>query len=282
MKVEEYWRPGTIDEALELLAANQSKVLSGGTDLVLDLQKKELPGRIVDIGGLRELQQIRETEDKIFMGSGVTFTQVERSSIIQRSCRALAEAAGLVGSPQIRNQGTIGGNIANASPAADTVPPIVAMDGEALVASTRGERVVKVTDLLKGMGKTDLAPDELILEISFHKIPNFKSAFAKLGRRNALAISRISAALGVSIDEKGVVREARAALGAVAPNPFRSGVIENALLGKKIHEEIPEDVIRTAGDDVAERLGSRASAPYKREAIKGVVRHALEKLFSGR
>ncbi|MEL7566690.1 MAG: xanthine dehydrogenase family protein subunit M [Dehalobacterium sp.] len=282
LKVERYFRPGTVKEALEVLTANKSKILSGGTDLVLDLQKKEMPGMIVDIGSLNELQQIRETRDKVILGSGVTFTQVEISPVTKKYCSALSEAAGLVGSPQIRNQGTVGGNIANASPAADTVPAIVAMDGEVLLASLRGERLVKVTDLLKGIGKTDLAADELILEISFNKIANFRSTFVKLGRRNALAISRISAALGVSVNEEGTIYEARAALGSVAPNPFRSKVMENVLLDKNINQGIPEDVIQAAGDDVADRLGTRASAPYKREAVKGVVRQALENLFSKR
>lgn len=279
-KVEEYFSPDTIKETLKLLAVKKSKILSGGTDLVLDLQKKDLPGTVVDIGKVSELQQIRETQDKVIMGSGVTFSQLETSPVIKQYCLTLSEAAGLVGSPQIRNQGTVGGNIANASPAADTVPAIVAMDGKVLVASVRGERLVKVTDLLKGIGKTDLASDELILEISFNKIPNFRSTFVKLGRRNALAISRISAALGVGIDEKGSICEARVSLGSVAPNPFRSTIMENALLGKQINQGVPEDVIQAAGDDVAQRLGSRASAPYKREAIKGVVRQALENLFS--
>jgi len=280
LKVEKYLRPDTIVEALELLAETNSKVLSGGTDLVLELQKKEMTGTIVDIGGLKELQQIKETDDKVIIGSGVTFTQLEISPVIKQYCMALSEAAGLVGSPQIRNQGTVGGNIANASPAADTVPAIVAMDGEILAASIKGERLIKVTDLLKGINKTDLAPDEMIIEISFNKISNYRSSFVKLGRRNALAISRISAAIGVSIDENGIINEARAALGSVAPNPFRSTIIENALLGKEINEKVTEDVIQAAGADVAERLGTRASAPYKREAIKGVVRQALEKLFS--
>lgn len=280
LKIEKYLRPDTIVEALELLGKKNSKVLFGGTDLVLELQKKDMTGTIVDMGGLKELQQIRETDDKVIIGSGVTFSQLETSPVIKQYCMALSESAGLVGSPQIRNQGTVGGNIANASPAADTVPAIVAMDGEVLVASIRGERLVKVTDLLKGIGKTDLAADELILEISFTKIPNFRSTFVKLGRRNALAISRISAVIGVGIDEKGIICEARVSLGSVAPNPFRSTAIENALLGKKINQGVPEDVIQAAGDDVAQRLGSRASAPYKREAIKGVVRQAWENLFS--
>lgn len=184
-----------------------------------------------------------------------------------------------MGSPQIRNQGTIGGNIANASPAADTVPAIVAMDGVALVKSIRGDRLVKVTDLLKGVGKTDLAADELIVEISFNKLQNFSSTFVKLGRRNALAISRISAAVGVSTDAEGNIFDARVALGSVAPNPFRAILIEDNLIGKNINQEIPEDVIETASEVVAEKLGPRASAPYKRVAIKGVMRQALEKLF---
>ncbi len=279
INMESYVRPGTIDEALDLLGKNQGKVLAGGTDLILDLQKKELAGTIVDVGGIKELQQIKETEDQVIIGSVVSFTQVETSPIIQKYCLALSEAAGLVGSPQIRNQGTIGGNIANASPAADTVPAFVAMDALLRVGSIRGERIVRITDLLLGIGKTDLAPDELILEISFKKLHSFRSSFIKLGRRNALAISRMSGAAGIRVDEEGRILEARIALGSVAPNPFRSTLIESVLVGKNVHDGIPEEAIETAYKDVEERLGSRATAPYKKEAIKGVVRQALEKIF---
>lgn len=278
--VKGYWKPGTINEALDILAEKNAKVLAGGTDLVLDLGRKEIPADIVDVGAIPDLKQIREDEDQVYIGSGVTFTQAQMSPIINRYCSALAEAASVVGSPQIRNQGTIGGNIANASPAADTVPAMVAMDAQAVLASARGRRLVKLTDLLKGINKIDLAPDEMIIEIVFRKISNFQSTFVKLGRRNALAISRISSAVGVSLDDKQMIREARVALGSVAPNPFRSSMIESALLGKKATEEIIEEVLDAARNDVAERLGPRASAPYKREAIRGVVRKALETLFS--
>lgn len=280
LQIEKYWKPKSVAEALERLSAKDVKILAGGTDLVLELGKKGEAARIIDLGGLAELKMIQEDEEQVIIGSGVTFSQLQFSPIINKHCRALAEAASLVGSPQIRNQGTVGGNIANASPAADTVPSLVMMDAEVIVARFGGQRRLKVTDLLRGINKTDLAADELILEIIFRKLPGFQSSFSKLGRRNALAISRMSAAAGFSVDDHQMIRQVRVALGSVAPNPFRSAAIEEALTGKDFARGLDESVLETASQDVAARLGARATAPYKREAIKGVVRHALAPIFA--
>lgn len=284
MKIVKYLRPETIDEALMMLAGalNPVKVLAGGTDLVLELKKHNQPVEIVNIGGLQQLRTIEEDDEKITIGSLVTFSQLQNSEIVSQHCRALVEAAALVGSPQIRNQGTIGGNIANASPAADAIPAIVAMDADVMVASVRGQRSLKITQLLKGINKTDLAPDELIVEISFKKIDNLSSSFAKLGKRNALAISRISVAAAISTGQQGNIQEARVAMGSVAPNPFRSTLVETALLGKTLSDGLIEGVLELASQEVAVKLGTRASAPYKREAIRGVMRQALEGILNGR
>lgn len=259
---------------------NTMKILAGGTDLVLELKEGNRPQDIVDIGGLQQLRSIREDEARVVLGSLVTFSQLQQSATIFNHCRALAQAAAVVGSPQIRNQGTIGGNIANASPAADLVPCLVAMEAEVLVANKRGQRLVKISDLLKGANRTDVASDELILEISFAKLPEGSSGFAKLGKRNALAISRISAAIAIQTDHQDRIWEARVALGSVAPNPFRSTLVETVLIGKRRADGVTEDVLEAASAEVAEKLGTRASAPYKRKAIRGVVRQALERVFA--
>lgn len=279
LRIEKYCRPDSIEEALECLAAGDGRILAGGTDLVLELGKKREAARIVDLGALQQLKKIGENDREVIIGSAVTFSQLQQSPLIREHCQALAEAASLVGSPQIRNQGTVGGNIANASPAADTVPALVMMDAEVVVARKGGQRRLKITDLLQGINKTSLAADELIVEIVFQKIPGFKSSFSKLGRRNALAISRMSAAAGFVIDGQQKVCQARVALGSVAPNPFRSPAIESAVNGSDFAPDLAEAVLETASQDVADRLGARATMPYKREAIKGVVRHALEQIY---
>lgn len=280
LKVKNYFQPGTIEEALSTMAQSQApRVLAGGTDLMLGLKNENDPLDLVDIGALHQLRTIREDETRVVIGSLVTFSWLQSSEIIIKHYRALAEAAAAVGSPQIRNQGTIGGNVANASPAADTIPSLVAMEAEVLVASVRGQRRLKVADLLKGINRTALAPDELILEVSFMKIPGQRSGFAKLGRRNALAISRISVAVAIKVDEEKMIREARVALGAVAPNPFRSALVESTLIGKSLAGGMTGDIFDAASQEVAAKLGSRASAPYKREAVRGVMRQALERVF---
>ena len=277
VNVGSYFRPQTIGEVYELLSnrKNPTKVLAGGTDLLLHLHKASEPVDIVDIGDIPQLKTIEEHEDEVRFGSMATFTQIQTSEIILKNYRALAKAAAMVGSPQIRNQGTIVGNIANASPAADSVPALVAVDAQVLVASSGSQRWEKIVDLLAGINKVNLAGNEIILGISFKKIPGLRSGFAKLGRRNALAISRLSAAVGI-VAENNIITQARVALGAVAPNPFRSHQIENSLIGKSLDEAISDDVLETASAVVAEKLGNRTSAPYKRQAIKGIVRQALE------
>lgn len=280
INVGSYFRPQTIEEIYELLSNSKqpTKVLAGGTDLILHLHKAPEPVNIVDIRGIDQLRSIEEDEDKVSFGSMVTFNQIQMSKIILDNYKALAKAASLVGSPQIRNQGTIVGNIANASPAADSVPALVAMDAEVLIASKYGQRWERIEDVLKGINNISLASDELILEVSFKKIPGLRSGFAKLGRRNALAISRISGAVGI-VTNNNFITEARVALGAVAPNPFRSHLIEQALVGRSLDEVISDSVLEVASLAVAEKLGNRASAPYKRQAIKGVVRQALEDIL---
>lgn len=282
INVGSYFRPQTVEEAYDFLSNSKSltKILAGGTDLLLYLNKATEPVNVVDIGAINQLKIIEEDSEEVRFGSMVTFTQAQMSEVIIKNCKALAKAASLVGSPQIRNQGTIVGNIANASPAADSVPALVAMDAEVIIASKHGKRREKVADVLAGINKINLKSDELIIGVAFKKIPGLKSGFAKLGRRNALAISRISAAVGIVASEN-TITEARVALGAVAPNPFRSTEIEQALIGKKLDEAVSNNVLEVAYSVVSEKLGSRASAPYKRQAIKGVVRQALEDALQG-
>lgn len=283
MRNFKFHNPKTVAEALEILHIEQDcRILAGGTDLVIAIKEKKVdPKALVNISNIAELQGIYEVDDKIVIKSATTFTAVTKSELIKRRIPALADASSVVGSPQICNQGTLGGNIANASPAADSVPVMVLFEGKVTIASVRGTREVLITELLTGPGKHTLAADELITEITLEPLKNSVNGFHKLGRRNALAISRISGCLEVTFTEEKITA-ARVVLGSVGPNPFRAAPVEELLIGRQFSQELAEEFIAKTCSYVGERLGDRASAVYKREAIAGVMRSAWQKVTERR
>ncbi|CQR72370.1 Nicotinate dehydrogenase FAD-subunit [Sporomusa ovata DSM 2662] len=277
-----YYAPQRLEELLAILAEKKekAKVLAGGTDLVIALQEGKLNyDNIVALHKIPELKGITMRGDTIVIGAMTTHTEVERSPIINTNALLLAQAAAAVGSPQIRNAGTLGGNICNASPAADTVPALIALDACVKIVSKGGEREMPLEDLFLGMGKTKLGGDEVIKEISFNALPDGAgSIFVKLARRNALAISRISVAAIVTSNE--YVTDCRIAMGAVAPNPFRVRKAEKAWLGRTVTADNLDSCVEAAFQEISATLGQRASAIYKKRAGKALIRRALS-LASG-
>ncbi|MEW6523016.1 MAG: xanthine dehydrogenase family protein subunit M [Bacillota bacterium] len=279
MRSFQYYAPAGLAEAVKILAETQGRVLAGGTDLLRDLKarRKDAPA-LVDVSRLPELRGIALHQGRLSVGGAVRFSELERSPLVNEHARVLARAAAVVGSPQIRNRGTIGGNLANASPAADTVPALVALEATVRTVSVSGVRELPVQDVLCGVGQNTLLPGEIITEISFDVCPAAVSGFAKLGRRRALAIARLSLAAVLHLDGDRV-RKARLSLGAVAPNPFRALEAERALCGEPITRETIEAATAALSAEVARRLGDRPSAPYKRVAVVGVGRSLLQKLL---
>lgn len=257
------------------------KPLAGGTDIVPALTKGELDAAgLLDLSKLPDIRKICREGRKVKLGSLATFSQIETSPLIRAGALLLAEAAAAVGSPQIRNSGTIGGNIANASPAADTVTALVTLDAEARLDSLKGSRRVLVSELLCGAGKTRIDPREILTEITFNMPPaGSKTGFIKLGRRKALAIARMNLGIIAAADE-GKISFARVGLGAVGPNPRRYTVLEDALLGKTLSESLIEEFAVNAEQEVTRVLGSRPSAVYKCEAVKGIARDLLRRLLA--
>lgn len=277
-----YLQPQSMADALKFLADFKGSLrpLAGGTDILPDMKKGKLKNvGLLDLSRIPDIRKISIQENVIKLGSLCSFSQIENSPLIREKVPLLSEAAASVGSPQIRNLGTVGGNIANASPAADTVNALVALDAKAKLNSIEGSRTVLLSELLCGVGKTNIQPKEILTEISF-EIPNnkSKSGFIKLGRRKALAIARMSLAMIIT-EQEGVIRQARVSLGAVGPNPSRNNKLEDYLIGNKPTESLVNGFAETAGMEVARMLGSRASAPYKREAIKGIARDLASRLL---
>ncbi|MFZ5648647.1 MAG: FAD binding domain-containing protein [Bacillota bacterium] len=274
-----YYQPESLPEALSLLAAlpQPKKILAGGTDIIPALRRGDLfPVNVISLVRLTEMKQINVDNGVVRVGAMTTFTDLTLSPVFLGSHRLVAEAASQVGGPQIRNQGTIGGNIVNASPAGDMLPPLLALGASVRLLREKGERVVSLADFLSGVGSTIITPDEILAEIIFPVLPgNSSSAFVKLGRRNSLAISRISMAAIFVYDPEGRIEEVRLALGAVAPKPVRVPSAEAMLKGQTPGPDLLEEVISEVGNSVAKILGDRPSAPYKRVAVRGVTRQAL-------
>ena len=284
MKWQKYLFPTSIEEALAMLEEHrgEARVIAGGTDLIPQLKKKELRVQcLVDISRLEELKGLRLEGDMIRIGAGVTHQQLASSELIWEKAAVLAEGASAVGSPQIRCMGTVGGNVVNAQPAADTVIPLVALEAEAEIASSQETRLVPLKRLFLRPGESAVdASAEILVALRFRGLDgNQGSAFARLAKRKALSLPILNAAVVVVLDGNGMAfDEARLALGPVAPTPFRARNAEEALRGKAVNGEAIEFALEIAAQEAQPRSNPlRASREYRQEMVKVLLRRALER-----
>ncbi len=271
-----YKRANNLDEVLFFLSSKKDiKLLAGGTDLVIEMRKSRTPYNIVDISKLGELRFIREEGNKIRIGALTTHSEISQSSIVRSKAKPLALASASVGSPSIRNLGTIGGNIVNASPAADTLPALALLNANLILASIDGKRTLSISDFIKGAYKTDIQPGEILIEIEIDSLsPNTFSYFVKLGRRNALAIARLSVAVALNVADSRIT-EARIAPGAVFRSPHRVKPAEDYLIGKKPSVESFAEAGKMVSAEMIKTTGIRWSTPYKEPVLAALVRRAL-------
>lgn len=281
---EEYHTPETLQEALAILGryGGAARVIAGGTDLVLQLRKKELgAAALVDLTRVAELRYIKEEEGLIKIGALTTHDELSNSTLLKEKAAVLAQAAASVGSPQIRKVGTVGGNIVNAQPAADTAVALLALDARVRIVGREGERVQPLSALYAGVGKSTVDPTrEIVAEIAFAVPPApAGSAFERLAKRKALALPILNAAAVVALDEdKKRCRWARIAVAPVAPVPWRAEAAEAELAGK----ELDEETIRRAAEAAAAQAQPRdsklrGSAAYRKEMVKVLVARALRR-----
>lgn len=277
--------PDNLEGLIECLsnADENTGLVSGGTDFVIQLrQKKIYNGTIVDLSRIDGLKYIKEDGDKIRIGAGTTLTEVSENELIKKYLPALSEAAGQVGSTQIRNRGTIAGNIGNSSPCADTVPPLMAADATLKIVNGEGKIYEKTIDeAVFGSGRNNLKFDEAIIEIAFCRMSSeYISAFAKLGTRTAVTISKINAAVVLRYNrDENLIKEARVFLGALGPKAFRSEAAEEALISGNPSHELFKEFSEALTKQVDASIAGRSSQAYKRESIKGVAHDIFYKLF---
>ncbi len=310
-----YFSPRSLDEALDYLSEHKGdsvKVLGGGTDLLVDIRQSvipfghrpppaqprlglwqarsvalEKPGTLMALSRIPELRGISKSDSEIRIGAMTTISDLERSDIIKEHLTGLWDGAYQLGSPLVRNRGTIGGNIVNARPAADTAIPTLALSGKLVLKSSRGERIVDHNDFVTGPGRTIIEPDEILTEIIFDLLTppfssppttqrgRYSSSYIKLANRKSLEISVVGAACSVVFGDDGKVTTARVALGAVAPKPLLIPEAGEALIGKKLTTSTAQSAGKIAESIAKPITDHRGSLEYRSLMVEVLVRRAL-------
>jgi carbon-monoxide dehydrogenase medium subunit len=305
MKKFDYLKPKTIDEALSLLNqyGKKATLIAGGTDVIVMIKQKTMsPDVLISLRGIPGLDQT-QYDGSLRIGPMVTHRAIEKSRLIRKEFSALSDAADVLGSVQIRNVATIGGNICTAAPSADTAAPLLVLGAQVKIRSLKGERTVPIEAFFKGPGETVLNEGELVTELIIPKpLPNTGSAYWKHQRRLALELPILGVSALLSLDKSKVscsdmlcttspistilhtmeqdeliCKEVRIALGVAAPTPMRAMKAENLLRGKKISDELLEEVAETASKEAQPRDTLRAEAWYRRDMIRVLVKRMAMK-----
>ncbi len=277
-----YFRPTTLDEAVDTLSRHGGQILSGGTDFFPALGERPISSPVIDISGIAQLRGVSIGADEIRIGGLTTWTEILRAPL-PRCFDALKAAAREVGSIQIQNRGTVAGNLCNASPAADGVPPLLALDAEVELSSRAGVRQLPLAQFLVGNRRTVRRADEVLSAVIVPRgIDDARSAFLKLGSRRYLVISIVMVAAVVQVDAEGRIAQARVAVGSCSAVAQRLLQLEQSLVG--------QGAVRGFSDRVApEHLAGlapiddvRATADYRRDAALTLVKRALESCVEAR
>ena len=257
-------------------------LLAGGTDLLIHLRYHEgRPLRLIDISGIQELSGIHRQNGKIWIGPLATMTELASSPVIQENIPVLSKAAASVGSQQIRNRATVGGNLCHASPCADTVPPLIALDAVLDLQSPKGIRQLPLEKFLLEPYRVALDPDELLVGIHI-AIPSSKlrTTFYKLGRRKALSIARLNLAVGLEIDE-GFITNAILSPGSILPHPRRLRSLEQKLINQKPTLDLFQSIGTEVSELMVKETGVRWSTPYKKPVVASLVARCLQQCLEG-
>ena len=281
-----YYTPRSIDEALDLLAEHREegpRLMAGGTDLVVEIARGlHAPKLVIDISTIPGLNTITKDENNhIHLGPLVTHNQVVRSRLCVDRAIPIVQACWSVGAPQIRNRGTVAGNIATASPANDTIPALYTLGATLTLQSSRGSRAVSITEFFQGARKTVIEPDEILVDISFPALTDYQvGTFVKLGLRRTQAISLVNVGMVLTMFTD-TVTNAQIALGSVAPTIVRANDAERFLAGKVMTQEVIERAGTLAAQIISPISDVRASSEYRRYMAETLTRHALQSLTDG-
>jgi carbon-monoxide dehydrogenase medium subunit len=305
MKTFDYFKPKTFEEALSLLAkyGEKAKLIAGGTDIIVMIKQKAIaPEVLISLQGIPGLDQMIYN-GSLSIGPMVTHRAIEKSEVIKNNFSALADAVDDLGSVQIRNVATIGGNICTAAPSADTATPLLVLGTQVKIKSIKEERTVPIEEFFKGPGESVLKTGEMVKELSIPKpLPNTGSAYYKLQRRLALDLpilgvsvllsldknkvtcsdllctaSPISTILHKMEDDEIVCKDVRIALGVAAPTPMRALKAEALLRGKKLSDELLEETANIASQEAQPRDSLRGEAWYRKDMVRVLVKRMAMK-----
>ena len=283
----QYFAPQKIEEALEILSkyGKEIKIIAGGTDLLIQYYDRLYKvGSWLDLKNIKELKEIKIYQNQIEIGAMVSHTQLENSEEIKKYYPILSQAAADIGSPQIRNRGTIGGNIVNASPAGDLLAPLIAYKAKFKLISGKDETLVPAEKFFLGPKKTVLRPDQLLTQIIL-PLPKKKTygCWIKIGKRKALIIATITLALTVEMDENNkIIKDVRACLGSVAPTPIEIKEIRKKMVGKNFNQLDFAELGQIVEDKISPIDDIRGTREYRKDVAKNIMINALEEIGSAR
>ncbi len=280
MKKFKYLKPTSLGEAISILAkyGEAAYILNGGTDLIVEIRDKiTQPEYLVDIKGISQLSKITyNKQDGLNIGATVILNEISNSKVVQTNYPILAEACKTVGSYQVRNRATLAGNICNASPAADTAPPLLVLEAKVNIIGPTGEKIVPINQFFTGAKKNILKKGEIVTSITIPPIKDkWTGVYLKQGRKKEVDLATVGVAVLC------VRNEVRIALGAVAPVPVRASKTEELLKGKIIDEPLLEKAGESALTEVSPISDIRSSQEYREEIVKVLVRRAILQLKGG-
>ena len=259
----------------------KAQLIAGGTNVIPDMRDKVTkPGALIDLGQVKNLSYIKEEKRRIRIGALTTISDLASSAVIRKHAPVLYEAARQIGNPLVRNRATIAGNLADASPAADTAVPLLALEAAVLVERQKVKaKTVPIDRFFAGPNRTVLKRDELIREILIPKpAASAKMAYSKFGLRNAMAISVTSVAVLIEMEE-GRIKKARIGLGAVAPTPIRAYGVEELLMNQQITDELAEKCGERVCEEVRPITDVRASLEYRRSLSSVILKRLLKQVY---
>jgi nicotinate dehydrogenase FAD-subunit len=267
--------PESKENALTYLSSLENvKVFAGGTDLLVKMKRGESCSHIVDITNIHDLKGVSEHGGLITIGATSTHSEIQVNPIIRAQAPSLAKACGCIGSPAIRNMGTIGGNLVNASPAADSLAPLLIHDTIVVLESREKVRRMKIEDFILAPYKTAIMNKELLTTIEIEGFTGFREGYKRVTKRATWAISRLSIAWAIQ-EEGGFFKDVKLAIGSCTPMPFRPKALEESLRGKTKSNETIQTVVEGILEEIKRISGIRPSFVYKIPVVKGLLEEIL-------
>jgi len=283
MKQFDYLKPGSMGEAMDALKKHESPyLLAGGTDLLVTMKTGAVKaGCIIDLKGIPGMDAV-EYDNGFNIGSLSTVRELEMSPLVREKLPVMSEAAATLGSVQIRNRATVGGNLCHGSPAADMAAVLLAMDSEVSIASRDGERRVKLDQFFSGPGSTVVGTEEVLAGIHISKeLEHYKGVYLKHGPRRAMDIGIVNIAILMDADfSSQTCKHVMIAMGAVGPTPLRAAAAEKMLNGSRLTPELIEKASETASKEAKPITDFRASADYRRAIVAGLVSRGIGQILA--